>query len=302
VHAVFDPRLPARLEGDPARIRQILLNLGGNAVKFTERGEVAVDVRVEEQNGQEALVRVAVRDTGIGIAPEQRDALFQTFSQLDASTTRRYGGTGLGLSIVKRLVELMGGAVGVESIEGIGSTFWFTLRAGVVATGTLTDTQVASVLAAQSSALKPASPAVDRKGAVRILLAEDNAVNQKVACRMLEKAGFQVDVAIDGSEAVSAWQRGGYDLILMDCQMPQMDGYEATREIRRLELERGVPRIPIIALTAHAMKGAADECFVAGMDAHLSKPLDRAMLLAQLQAHVRRPALGDPPVAASGRR
>jgi signal transduction histidine kinase/ligand-binding sensor domain-containing protein/ActR/RegA family two-component response regulator len=298
VHAVIDPRLPARLAGDPARIRQILLNLGGNAVKFTERGAVTVEVRVEEQQAQETLVRIAVRDTGIGIAPEQRDALFQTFSQVDASTTRRYGGTGLGLSIVKRLAELMGGAVGVESAEGVGSTFWFTLRAGVVVAEELSDADAETVLASAPPASTLTVAAAEKKLGPRILLAEDNAVNQKVACRLLEKAGFRVDVAVDGREAVSAWRRGGYDLILMDCQMPQMDGYEATREIRRLEHERGGRRTPIIALTAHAMKGAVEECLAAGMDAHLSKPLDRTQLMKQLEVHLRERADHDPRAAA----
>jgi signal transduction histidine kinase/CheY-like chemotaxis protein len=284
VRAVFDQQLPARLEGDPARIRQILLNLGGNAVKFTERGEVVLDVRVEGQQDQEALVRVAVRDTGIGIAAEQLAVLFQTFTQVDASTTRRYGGTGLGLSIVKRLAELMGGTVGVESTEGVGSTFWFTLRAGVAAAAELSDEQAATVLATPTAT----APAPAENLGPRILLAEDNAVNQKVAVRLLEKAGFRVDVAVDGREAVNAWRRGGYDLILMDCQMPHTDGYEATREIRRLEQERGDGRrIPIVALTAHAMKGAVEECLAAGMDAHLSKPLDRAQLLERLGGYIR---------------
>jgi signal transduction histidine kinase/FixJ family two-component response regulator len=299
VHAVFDARLPARLVGDPARIRQVLLNLGGNAVKFTERGEVAIDVRIEEQQGQEMLVRVAVRDTGIGIAPKQRDALFQTFSQIDASTTRRYGGTGLGLSIVKRLAELMGGTVGVESVEGVGSTFWFTLRVGLVAAEELSDAEAASVLAGAPSAPAPAA-ADGQESRRRILLAEDNAVNQKVACRLLEKAGFRVDVAVDGREVVNAWRRGGYDLILMDCQMPHTDGYEATREIRRLESERGDgQRVPIIALTAHAMKGAAEECLAAGMDAHLTKPLDRALLLERLNEYAQQRAQRDAPAAAN---
>ncbi|HEY5759746.1 MAG TPA: two-component regulator propeller domain-containing protein, partial [Steroidobacter sp.] len=272
VHAQFASQFPMSLMGDPARIRQILLNLGSNAVRFTERGEVVFDVRIETQQDQDVLVRVAVRDTGIGIAREQLDALFQTFSQVDASTTRRYGGTGLGLSIVKRLTELMGGTVGVESTEGVGSTFWFTLRAAVVAGGELSDTQAAALLTSSPPAVVNVAPATgpsasDENGGARILLAEDNAVNQKVACRLLEKAGFRVDVAVDGREAVSAWRRGGYDLILMDCQMPHMDGYEATREIRRLERDLGAQRIPIVALTAHAMKGAVEECLAAGMDA-----------------------------------
>ncbi|MFL6578686.1 MAG: two-component regulator propeller domain-containing protein, partial [Povalibacter sp.] len=285
VRTVFDPDVAARVMGDPARIRQMLLNLGSNAVKFTEQGEVAIEVRIEEQRPKETLVRVAVRDTGIGIAPEQLSALFQTFTQVDASTTRRYGGTGLGLSIVKRLAELMGGVVGVESAENVGSTFWFTLRVGTVVSQELSDAQAAVVL--NSNTPVTVNVASSSKCRPRILLAEDNAVNQLVARRLVERAGFDVDVAVDGREAVNAWQRGGYALVLMDCQMPLMDGYEATREIRRRERELSSDlRIPIVALTAHAMQGAVEECLAAGMDAHLSKPLDRVKLVQQLAAYI----------------
>jgi signal transduction histidine kinase len=274
VRAVIDPRLPAYILGDAARIRQILVNLGGNAAKFTERGEITIDVRVLNRRDPDLTVRIAVCDTGIGIAPERRAALFNTFSQVDSSTTRRYGGTGLGLSIVKRLAELMGGTVGVESIPGMGSTFWVTIA--TAATAHAAPDESSAVVADACNAarapenplpvlvLAPATPVADRR-APRILLAEDNVVNQKVAARVLEKEGFVVDVASDGRQAVDAWRRGTYDLILMDCQLPQLDGYEATREIRREEREIGsVSRVPIIALTAHAMKGAADDCRRAG--------------------------------------
>jgi signal transduction histidine kinase/CheY-like chemotaxis protein len=285
VRAAIDPRLPAYILGDAARIRQILVNLGGNAVKFTERGEITIDVGVVNRRDPDLTVRIAVCDTGIGIAPERRAVLFNTFSQVDASTTRRYGGTGLGLSIVKRLAELMGGNVGVESIPGMGSTFWFTMATATAADPSFRDAPV--VPAAPVS-----TPSVRQP---RILLAEDNIVNQKVASRVLEKEGFAVDVAADGRQAVEAWRRGTYDLILMDCQMPELDGYEATREIRREERElRCVRRIPIIALTAHAMKGAADDCRRAGMDDYLTKPLDREQLRRCLREHMaeRREAVG----------
>jgi signal transduction histidine kinase/ActR/RegA family two-component response regulator len=289
VCATIDARLP-RIIGDPSRLRQILVNLAGNAVKFTERGQVAIEAKIAEENERGLILRFAVQDTGIGIAPERRDSLFQTFSQVDASTTRRYGGTGLGLSIVKRLVELMGGEVGLESFVGVGSTFWFTVRARL-APHELTDAEAETLLAAPTPApASKAEPAPALPATARILVAEDNVVNQKVACRVLEKCGFHADVAHTGREAVDAWRRGGYDAILMDCQMPELDGYEATAQIRREERERGDGRrIPIIALTAHAMKGADEECRAAGMDAHLTKPLDRALLLERLQVYLRAP-------------
>ena len=297
VRAVVDPGLPAHILGDAARIRQILINLGGNAVKFTERGEITIDVRVVNRRDPDLTVRIAVCDTGIGISPERRAVLFNTFTQVDASTTRRYGGTGLGLSIVKRLTELMGGSVGVESIPGMGSTFWFTIATSVAQDAGFRDFSTAEAAAVAKEAaviaenplptlvLAPPPAMPDRRP--RILLAEDNVVNQKVAARVLEREGFVVDVAHDGRQAVEAWRRGTYDLILMDCQMPQLDGYEATREIRREERESGgASRVPIIALTAHAMKGAAEDCRRAGMDDYLTKPLDREQLKRCLSQHL----------------
>jgi PAS domain S-box-containing protein len=261
-----DPELPERVRGDPNRLRQILLNLGGNAVKFTSRGSVRISIGVIESGAQHVLVRFEVRDSGIGIPKDRLESLFKPFTQVDASTTRRFGGTGLGLSIVRRLVDLMHGTCSVESEPGVGSRFWFTARFGQ------------SSVAPQAGA-QPARPtdgedashaAVPRR---RLLMAEDNVVNQRVAARLLEKMGYVVDVVNDGREALAAWSRGGYDAILMDCQMPEMDGYAATREIRRQE--NGAARIPIIALTAHAIKGADEECFAAGMDHYITKPIDR---------------------------
>jgi len=414
VTAYIDPSIPSLVKGDAGRLRQILLNLGGNAVKFTSQGEVGIDVRVVSQDERGVAVRCEVRDTGIGIPADRIGSLFKPFSQIDASTTRKFGGTGLGLSIVKRLVELMEGDAGVVSTEGSGSTFWFTARLGVsteknlsrpeppadlrgrrvlivddsatnrkvlrgqlalcgvdaVCLGSAGDAILALHEAAamdrpfeialldhqmpgcdgeelgagirEDSALKATrlvlltssgqrsdarrfeelgfagyllkpvtqrdlqqcltlalAPASEQKHGIkpeivtsqllqsqrgreifRILLAEDNVVNQKVACRILQKLGYSVDVVPDGRAAVGAWGSGRYHLILMDCQMPELDGYEATREIRALEV--GGSRIPIIALTAHAMKGAGDECTRAGMDEHLSKPIDRDRLEACL--------------------
>jgi PAS domain S-box-containing protein len=262
-----DPELPGSVRGDPNRLRQILLNLGGNAVKFTSKGSVRISIGVLEATAHDVLVRFEVRDSGIGIPKDRLESLFKPFSQVDASTTRRFGGTGLGLSIVRRLVELMHGRCGVESEPGVGSRFWFTARFGLA---------VSIETAADDGAPAPSEDAVLSDAAVprrRLLMAEDNVVNQRVAARMLEKMGYIVDVVNDGREAVAAWARGGYDAILMDCQMPEMDGYAATREIRRQE--NGAARIPIIALTAHAIKGADEECFAAGMDHYLTKPFDR---------------------------
>jgi len=414
VTALIDPNIPDLVRGDAGRIRQVLLNLGGNAVKFTQKGEVAIECRALDSNERYTNVRCEVRDTGIGIPADRIGAMFEAFSQVDASTTRKFGGTGLGLSITKRLVELMGGEVGVNSVEGLGSTFWFTLplpraedasdsppsppvelrgqRVLVVDDNTtnrkvimgqllrchmepvcassgdealvllrhaaavgkpfeaaLLDHQMPGCDGAQlgemihcDSALaatrlilltssgqrgdghkfaelgfagyllKPVTqrdltdclmmvlatdaeswrersqPIITRhalrsqraKTRHRILLAEDNVVNQKVACRFLEKLGYRVDVAEDGAAAVKAWSTGRYDLILMDCQMPEMDGLEATRRIRAQEKEGA--RIPIVALTAHAMKGADQSCYAAGMDDYLSKPIDQHELDAKL--------------------
>jgi two-component system, sensor histidine kinase and response regulator len=410
VIALIDPSLPDLIRGDAGRLRQILLNLGGNAVKFTQKGEVAIECKVLERNEQGVTIRCEVRDTGMGIPASRINALFNAFSQVDASTTRRFGGTGLGLSIVKRLAQLMGGEVGVSSQEGAGSTFWFTAHlsnaqnapqvrsappsalrgqriivvddnmtnrkvmmgqlslcgldamcassadealsmmrhaaaAGRAFEAALLDHQMpgcdgatlgktilaepalrgtrlilltssgqrgdgrmfselgfagyllkpvtqrdlmdclAMVLGTQAEDWRLATQPIVTRHALRsqrmreghhILLAEDNVVNQKVACRILEKIGLRVDVAGDGQAAFAAWQTGRYHLILMDCQMPIMDGYETTRKIR--QHETAGQHIPIIALTAHAMKGADNECRAAGMDDYLSKPIDRDQL------------------------
>jgi signal transduction histidine kinase/ActR/RegA family two-component response regulator len=265
----LDPDVPEILQGDSGRLRQVLLNLCGNAVKFTERGAVAIQGQAVSNDSQSVLLRFEVRDTGIGIPASRLAALFQPFSQVDASTTRRYGGTGLGLSIVKRLCEMMGGQVGVESREGVGSTFWFTVRLSI-----------ASV--APSRAHEPLIARQNAGYEYRILLAEDNPVNQMVACRTLQRMGYEVDAVQDGRAAVTAWQTNDYDLILMDCQMPVLDGYDATREIRSLETDG--QHIPIVALTAHAMQGDDLKCKAAGMDEHLTKPLDRLRLQRVLES------------------
>src|SRR3984957_16222341 len=413
--AQIDAKLPDLVKGDAGRIRQILVNLAGNAIKFTTKGEVSLEIKVLETDEHGTRVRCEVRDTGIGIPADRLESLFAPFTQVDTSTTRRFGGTGLGLSIVRRLVELMGGETGVESVEGTGSLFWFTahfapvthvllplhpapasikgqrvlmvddnatnrkvlmgqlLLCGVepvsassadeglalmrqasaagrpydvalldhlmpdcdgaelgriivrdetlkstrlillTSSGQRGDGQLFADIGFAAYLLKPVTqrdlteclilalantahswhlqsqPMITRHALRaqraqtrnRILLAEDNLVNQKVALRLLEKLDYRVDLVADGLAAVAAWQTGKFDLIIMDCQMPQMDGYEATREIRRLE--GGQRRIPIVALTAHAMKGDEDKCRAAGMDDYLSKPIDRSKLEACLE-------------------
>jgi two-component system sensor histidine kinase/response regulator len=412
----IDADLPDAVHGDPGRLRQILLNLGGNAVKFTHIGEVVIECKVLERTPQSSLVKFEVRDTGIGIPAAQLDTLFRPFVQVDASTTRKFGGTGLGLSIVKRLVTLMQGDTGVSSTEGVGSSFWFTARFGnseqaslerpvntalqgrrilvvddnatnrKVLMGQLMWLRMDAVCAASADEalalirnavvigkpfeaalldhqmpvcdgeqlgkkiladealrsvrlviltssgqrgdgerfasvgfagylLKPVTQrelmaclmtVLAKDAAVwhdrsqpmvtqqmlraqttqhrhRVLLAEDNVVNQKVALRMLEKLGCAVDVANDGGAAVKAWEASQYDAIFMDCQMPVLDGYEATRAIRAAELKSGRKRTPVIALTAHAMKGADEQCYAAGMDDYLTKPIERPQLIACIE-------------------
>jgi two-component system, sensor histidine kinase and response regulator len=413
--ASVNPAVPELVMGDPTRVRQILLNLCGNAVKFTPRGKIGVNVKVLTSGADSLIVLFDVQDTGIGIPADRLDALFRPFTQVDASTTRRFGGTGLGLSIVKQLVELMGGQVGVNSGAGVGSIFWFTVRVGLPSGAAqvqrgpppmlqgqqvlvvddnatnrdLLTTQLHScgieVVCAASAAealevmterdragrgfsvalldhqtagydraelgerinadprlrqtrlillttsahhcdgkrlaelgfagclIKPVTqrdlieclslalsvrpeewhaqtqPIITQQQLMtqrgrekwRVLVAEDNVVNQKVAVRTLEKLGYRADAVKDGREAVLAWESGRYDLILMDCEMPEVDGYEATRQIR--SRETGNRHIPIIALTAHAMKGAELKCQAAGMDAYITKPLDRERLDACLE-------------------
>jgi two-component system sensor histidine kinase/response regulator len=253
------PGVPSRAMGDPQRIRQCLVNLIGNAVKFTRKGQIVAELSLAGERGDCALVRYEVRDTGIGIEPSVLETLFQPFVQADSSTTRHFGGTGLGLSIVRRLAEMMGGEVGVESELGKGSRFWFILPLQRVAAETAAKRQSRS-----------AAPAIRVRG--RVLLVEDNAVNQAVARKFLERFGCEVTVVDNGLEAIETWQRGKFNLVLMDMQMPVMDGYAAAARIR--ELETAGSRTPIVALTANAMSGELERVTSAGMDGLLTKPLD----------------------------
>jgi signal transduction histidine kinase/ActR/RegA family two-component response regulator len=255
------PDVPAHLAGDPGRLRQILINLIGNAIKFTERGTVSVAVSADEISAAGVLLRVAISDTGIGLSPAQQARLFESFSQADASTTRKYGGTGLGLAICRQLVELMGGTIGATSQPGSGSTFWFTAR--------LAQPSADEIGVASSAAIshEPAAPTPQ----LSVLLVEDTPVNQMVASRMLKKLGHRVEIATNGASAVAAVARCRYDVVLMDCLMPDVDGYEATTRIRAAE--RVGHRIPIVALTASATLEDQERCLAAGMDFFLSKPV-----------------------------
>jgi signal transduction histidine kinase/ligand-binding sensor domain-containing protein/CheY-like chemotaxis protein len=258
------PDVPSGLAGDAGRLRQIILNLIGNAIKFTERGEVTLEAKVEESAEPGCLLRFSVRDTGIGIAPEKLASIFEAFMQADGSTTRRYGGTGLGLAICSQLAALMDGSTWVESEPGCGSVFHFTARFGV------TDSK-------PGAARLPRRASIAASGrCLRILVAEDNAVNQRVTIGMLEKMGHDVLLAGNGREALEAAQRERFDLVLMDCQMPEMDGFEATGGIRRIE--EGRSPVPVIALTAHAMSGDRARCLSAGMTDYITKPIDAAAL------------------------
>ncbi|WP_374480817.1 ATP-binding protein [Zoogloea sp.] len=259
------------LHGDPLRLSQILINFAGNAIKFTEHGGITVRVHLAEEGERDVALRFEVQDTGIGIAAADRDRLFNAFEQADASMTRKYGGSGLGLAISKRLVELMGGQVGVDSEEGRGSTFWFVLRIGK----------------GQESALpraRHASEAAEQRlrqhcRGMHVLLVEDEPINQEVSRELLQLAGLRVSVAANGAEAVEAALRGRYDLILMDMQMPVLDGPSATREIlARL----GEQAPPIVAMTANAMASDRQCCLDAGMRDHITKPINSRLLFAKL--------------------
>jgi signal transduction histidine kinase/ActR/RegA family two-component response regulator len=263
-------QLPERVQGDPFRLRQVLVNLLHNAVKFTDRGRVVLEVTVLEVMQDAVELRFSVRDTGIGIAEDQFDSVFDAFTQVDASSTRRHGGSGLGLAIVKELADLMGARVGVDSQLDQGSTFWFELR---LKTGAEPPAAPAASPAEQVDIIVP--PA-------RILLVEDDAVNRMVVTAMLEKMGCVVDVAGDGEAACSALAQQRYDLVFMDCHMPVMDGFEATRRIRD-PARGGDMRTPIVALTADALAGDRERCLAAGMDDYMTKPVSMAQLSAMVQ-------------------
>jgi PAS domain S-box-containing protein len=269
-----DDAVPPRVFGDPGRLRQILLNLAGNAVKFTSQGEVVVEAMLDQQESEFVILRFEVRDTGIGIPPDKVGALFHSFTQVDASTTRKFGGTGLGLAISRQLAEMMGGRIGVESRLGEGSTFWFTARLRQAPTPESAGSPSDSQGDPSTSPLGPERTGTRADpGQRRILVAEDNPVNQMLIRILLSKLGYQAEVVGDGAQAVHALETGDFDLVLMDCQMPVMNGFEATRHIRAGgELVRN-PHLPVIALTANAMNEDREACLAAGMDDHIGKPI-----------------------------
>ena len=269
------PRLPAALLGDPSRLSQVLLNLGSNAVKFTEHGEVSVVVELIEQDDASVRLGFEVRDTGVGMSPDEQRRLFQPFSQADASTSRRYGGSGLGLAISGHLVDLMGGKLAVDSAPGRGSRFHFSLRFG---------------LPPQSVAVTPTLQHEGLRGA-EILLVEDNLFNQEVALGLLRHAGVVVSVACNGQEALDMLGRRRFDGVLMDCQMPLMDGYDATRALRR---QPQLQTLPVIAMTANAMVGDRDKAIAAGMNDYITKPIKVHEMFATLSRWVH-PALPGAP-------
>ncbi len=280
------PDVPKSVRGDPGRLRQVLFNLVGNAIKFTNEGEIALRVEVEAESADGLRLHFSVSDTGIGISAEKIQMVFDPFTQADTSTTRQYGGTGLGLTITARLVQMMGGTVWVESAWGKGSIFHFTVQ--MCCADAITD-----ALGAQkqdkAKTLQPAvlenretAPETREAAMLRVLLAEDNPVNQKLVVRLLEKRGHVVVVAPNGQEALDALARASFDLVLMDVQMPVMDGIEATLMIRKQE-EGTMQHQQVVALTAHAMKGDRERCMTAGMDGYIAKPIRHEELDLALQ-------------------
>jgi CheY-like chemotaxis protein len=265
----------SRLRGDPTRLSQALLNFAGNAIKFTTAGGVTLRARVVEETAEQQLVRFEVEDTGPGIEPEQLRKLFTAFEQGDASATRRHGGTGLGLAITRGLAQLMDGDAGADSTPGKGSTFWFTARLKRCMTAAVAVD--AASRTAHGAGLAPVANTPRYSG--RVLLAEDNPTNQFVMSKLLRDLGLDVDLAENGAEALERIREHDYDLVLMDVQMPEMDGLDATRAIRGMPARN---RLPVVALTANAFTEDRDRCYAAGMNGFLPKPVDPQALRAEL--------------------
>ncbi|MGD0299360.1 MAG: ATP-binding protein [Bryobacteraceae bacterium] len=288
------PDFPRVVVGDPGRLRQVLRNLLGNALKFTDRGEIGVHAELLNEATNVIQVRFTVHDTGIGMPADQQSRLFESFTQGDGSSTRRHGGTGLGLAISKQLVELLGGEIGVASQPGEGSRFWFTASFGKAAPGAMPAPKPAvrdAVIRPASQAPVPVPPPRPQKPValathLRVLLAEDNEINQRITLRLLEKLGVPADAVVNGREAVQALEKRKYDLVLMDCQMPDMDGFEATAIVRSREVGT---HTPICALTANAMEGDRERCLAAGMDDYISKPVGLEKLQKAVDRWVHRP-------------
>jgi PAS domain S-box-containing protein len=297
ISSFIDPVVPLHLSGDQGKLRQILVNLLSNAVKFTFEGRIGIHVSLEPQdhdreNESDVALRFSVSDTGIGIPSDRLQVLFSPFTQVDNSTTRKYGGTGLGLAISKQLAELMGGKICVESIDGGGSTFRFTANFIQQIKRPFAGDNCAKVdhIGMDKSNYgqrKSTKPQEEANHNVRLLVAEDNHVNQRVARAMIRRLGYQVDIVANGQETIEALRLIPYDLVLMDCQMPEMDGFEATRLIRRAESKVLNCRIPIIAMTASAMKGDKERCLSAGMNDFIAKPVRMTELERMLAAWLR---------------
>ncbi|MFL6658975.1 MAG: ATP-binding protein [Massilia sp.] len=278
------PRLARSMKGDPGRLRQVLINLLGNAIKFTQQGSVTLTLEIGQETEDGCAISFAVSDTGIGIPLEKQKLIFEAFSQVDGSTTRQFGGTGLGLTICRRLIILMQGDIEVHSEPGKGSTFRFSIPLRHAASGVLAqDSELAAVplapepLLALPTQLELAEHGADNASGLRILLAEDNPVNQRLALRLLEKLGHRIVLVDNGIDALERATHSNFDLILMDVQMPGLDGLTATRRIRQWEVDHG-GHVPIIAMTARAMQGDRERCLEAGMDDYMSKPIDSERL------------------------
>ena|GEM_PF-1597929 len=274
------PDVPEHLSADPLRTRQVLLNLIGNAIKFTEKGSIRVEAQIEAQDDKTVTLRFAVCDTGPGIPADKHELIFKSFCQADGTTTRRHGGTGLGLTISAHLVEMMGGKIWVESEVGSGSTFYFTARFGKV------DSVAFQLPPARPVTMSPSGLEVDAKnhlGSLKILIAEDNFSSLKLLTRLMERWGQQVTLAVNGREALNLFEKDTFDLVLLDIQMPEMDGFEVTAAVRELEAKSG-RHTPIIALTAHALAGQREQCLTRGMDGFVTKPIEPRKLLEALIA------------------
>lgn len=290
--SVVEPEVPEILQGDPQRLRQILINLVGNAVKFTDHGTITIRCAIENLTGTHAALRFAISDTGIGISESVRSKLFLSFTQADGSSTRKYGGSGLGIALCKELSEMMGGRMGVESVPGKGSTFYFTAVFALQSQGTIKAVVNSDQIAECTNYLLPAD--------LKVLLVEDNPVNQKVALRMLEKLGNSASLARNGREAIEAVENQQFDIVLMDCMMPELDGFEATKEIRKLG--KTIEQPIIIAMTAGILQSEKDFCYAVGMDDYLAKPVKFSSLSSTLARWTikKRNTLTDVPVESVG--
>ena len=270
----IEPGTPEAVVGDPDRLGQIITNLVSNAIKFTERGAIQLDVQLQGQSDRDVCLCFSVSDSGIGVPKEKQKLIFGSFVQADGSTTRRFGGTGLGLAISSQLVGLMDGRIWVESQEGKGSTFYFTVRLG---RGPSSEAARALEKGPKVEVLSAAGPVRTKTLGLRILLVEDIEGNRVLTRTLLEQMGHSAVEACNGREAVKAFHEESFDLILMDIQLPEMSGIEATAAIRAIEKHTGA-YIPIIAITAHAMKGDKEKYLKAGMDGYVSKPIQRGSL------------------------